>query len=160
MSKKKKAQGAVSDAPALAADWQPADVGGVRGDLYDLASGRQTQPDPLAGVPYTGNAEADSAAEMAALQSGFAARARQEAARFQAATDSEYWCCLCFQSREQKEAFLRCMGWAELGDKYLDGLEIASRQGISLPSSEQLRFVPAKPDKALTELALPLEPEP
>ncbi len=156
--KKKPADEAVKDTPAPAPDWQPTEVGGVAPDLYDLATGRQVVPDPLAVVAYTGNAETDSLAEMEALQEGFAQRKRKrlDSGR-ELNTDSEYWCCLCFQTREQKEAFLVAMGWIAMGDKYLDGVELARRQGVALPSSEDLRFVTAKPDKTLNELALPLE---
>ncbi|MFT3791522.1 MAG: hypothetical protein QM741_10665 [Rudaea sp.] len=61
-------------------------------------------------------------------------RLRQE--RFVAATDSEYWACLCFQNREQKEAFLSALGILDIGDKYLDGPLVAKRLGIELPSAE------------------------
>jgi len=46
--------------------------------------------------------------------------------------DSEYWFCVCFQTREQKEEFLEKMKWLDLGDKYLDGLEVAERQELKL----------------------------
>lgn len=55
---------------------------------------------------------------------------------FTAMTDSEYWCCLCFQTREQKERFLEAMKWMQYGDKYIDGYDIAKHQGIELPESD------------------------
>lgn len=39
---------------------------------------------------------------------------------------------ICFQSREQKEEFLRLAGWLQLGDKYLDGLEVAEKMGMQI----------------------------
>jgi hypothetical protein len=60
---------------------------------------------------------------------------------------------LCFQSREQKEAFLCAKGWC--GDKYLDGLTVARQEGIALPEAS-IRFLTSKPDAASNDLALPL----
>lgn len=95
---------------------------------------------PFDGVEYTGDLEKDSQAEVEALQAAFTGRtdtfhdrAQREADRFQLATDTEFWFAVCFQSREQKEEFLRQMGWSDNGDKYLNGLDLATRQGISLP---------------------------
>lgn len=113
--------------------------------------------DPLAGVAWTGDAEPDSLAEAEAIRTAFMRRAKDQDARQRATTDSEYWCCLCFQTREQKEAFLKAMDWLRLGDKYLDGRQVAQRQGISLPQGPGPAFTKAKADKTLSELSLPLE---
>ena len=51
------------------------------------------------------------------------------------AVDSEYWVAICFQSRAQKEAFIKGMGLSLYGDKYLDGARIASKFGIVLPTA-------------------------
>ena len=48
--------------------------------------------------------------------------------------DGEYWVALCFQTRAQKEEFLQKVGWMHLGDKYIDGMELAELLGISLES--------------------------
>lgn len=50
------------------------------------------------------------------------------------ATDSEYWVAICFQTREQKEEFLRKARLIDLGDKYLDGIAVARVMGIKLQS--------------------------
>lgn len=89
-------------------------------------------PDPLATVAYQGEIEQDAAAELAALSDTFSGRAKIEAKRFELAVDSEYWFCVFFQSREQKERFLQAMDWATQGDKYLNGLALAELQGISI----------------------------
>ena len=60
------------------------------------------------------------------------ARADAEQQVFLENVDSEYWFCVCFQTRAQKDEFLQRMGWAELGDKYLDGLAVAEAQGLAL----------------------------
>jgi hypothetical protein len=124
-------------------------------DLIQLGDAPPDRPpDPLAGLVYTGNAEVDSAGEAEGVKTAFLQRSKAERARFVAATDSEYWFAVCFQSREQKEAFLRAMKWLGYGDKYLDGTKVARRQGISLPEAS-VPFLTEKPD--LTDLALPLE---
>ncbi|MCK7676346.1 hypothetical protein [Corynebacterium pygosceleis] len=90
--------------------------------------------DPLAGVEYTGNLGEDCATEFSALQSEFADRAKKERKRFQDATDSEFWFAVCFKTRDEKEAFLRALGVKPklMGDKYLDGVQLAKLMGIEL----------------------------
>lgn len=92
-----------------------------------------------------GNPEADSSADLDAVQAGFRNRAKQEADRFALATDSEYWAAICFQTREQKETFLSALKLLEFGDKYLDGRLVAERLGVKLPESQ----VPYKPEPKL-----------
>ncbi len=96
-------------------------------------------------IEASGNPEADSAADLDALQQGFRNRAKAENDRFALATDSEYWACLCFQTREQKDHFLSVLKILEFGDKYLDGRLVAERLGVKLPESQ----VPYKPEPKL-----------
>lgn len=96
-------------------------------------------------IEPSGNPEADSAADLDALQQGFRNRAKAENDRFALATDSEYWACLCFQTREQKDHFLSVLKILEFGDKYLDGRLVAERLGVKLPESQ----VPYKPEPKL-----------
>ena len=84
----------------------------------------------------TGDAETDCAADLSELQAGFRKRAKDEGRRFEQATDTEYWACLCFQTREQKEAFLKALNLLAIGDKYLDGQEVARVLGVELPSAD------------------------
>lgn len=84
-------------------------------------------------VEFTGDAEVDSKLELDALQTGFRERMKAESKRFELATDSEYWACICFQSREQKEHFLSALKILEFGDKYLDGQLVAEKLGLKLP---------------------------
>ena len=51
---------------------------------------------------------------------------------YRVANDDEFWFAVCFQSREQKDDFLRLAGWAELGDKYIDGLEVARKLNVAV----------------------------
>jgi len=94
--------------------------GGVK-----VSGRREKTPDPLAEVEYTGDLQQDTAAELTAMQKAYRGRARAEVDRFREATDPEFWVALVFESREQKEDFLREFGLSRLGDKYLDGRKVA-----------------------------------
>ena len=98
----------------------------------DLLPDADDDDDPPVGA--TGNAEVDSQQELSAVLSGFKGRAQVENQRFLDATDSEYWFAVCFQTREQKEEFLEKLKLMEIGDKYLDGMEVAKALGIELES--------------------------
>ena len=99
----------------------------------------------------TGDAEEDSAADLDAVQSGFRKRAADEGNRFALATDAEYWSCICFQTRDQKEAFLAALDILKFGDKYLDGQAVAKHLGIALPDAAVPYKTSAKPDPAWVE---------
>lgn len=64
----------------------------------------------------------------------FKARAKAEQDRRGTVTDSEFWVALCFETREQKEEFLRRIGAETEGDKYVDGLVVAQKMGVTLES--------------------------
>lgn len=99
----------------------------------------------------TGNAETDSEAELDAVQAGFRQRARDEGKRFELATDSEYWACICFQTREQKEAFLSALKLLPFGDKYLDGQLVADQLGVKLPPADVPYNTSIKHDRTFEE---------
>jgi len=64
------------------------------------------------------------------MHTEFMKRAQAEQQRMELVTDSEYWFCVCFETREQKEALLAALGLLGLGDKYLDGREVARTLGV------------------------------
>jgi len=78
--------------------------------------------------------EAEAAREPNEVMAAFEERVKNEEARLQDATDSEFWFTLCFQTRKQKEEFLTKAGLIHLGDKYLDGMKVAKVMGIKLES--------------------------
>lgn len=90
-------------------------------------------PDPLAEVAYSGNLEADAAAELTAMEAAYRQRRGAEDKRFRTATDSEFWFAVCFRDRAAKDAFLAALKADRLGDKYLDGHALARVLGITLP---------------------------
>ena len=113
------------------------------------------QPNPqfvdMDSIEYTENPELDSELELDAVAKGFRERAKNETNRFALATDSEYWACICFQTREQKDAFLKALNLFNLGDKYLDGQEVAEVLGIELPEADVPYNTSSKVDKAWLE---------
>lgn len=99
----------------------------------------------------TGDVEKDSYADLGAVQKGFRDAIKREDKRFELATDSEYWFCVCFQTREQKEFLLKAMELFEHGDKYLDGQILAQKLGIKLPDASVPYRTEGKIDKAYLE---------
>lgn len=87
-------------------------------------------------IDETGDIEKDYAAEAETIYTGFLKRAKDEGKRFRLATDSEYWCAVCFQTREQKEAFLAALNLLAQGDKYIDGQALADKIGVKLPEAD------------------------
>lgn len=89
--------------------------------------------DPFAESEKTGAATEESLlAELTDAQRKFRTDRKNEAKRFVEITDSEFWFCVCFQTREQKDEALKKLGLWEIGDKYLDGLEVAKVLGVKL----------------------------
>lgn len=56
--------------------------------------------------------------------------------------DTEFWCAIVFNTREQKEAVLKLLGLFEHGDKYIFAEDFCKALGVNLPPSD---FVPKKP---------------
>lgn len=66
------------------------------------------------------------------VRTSFMERAKAEEKRVELVTDSEFWCCFCFETRTQKDAFLKALGLWEAGDKYVNGILAAKKLGIDL----------------------------
>lgn len=90
---------------------------------------------PLADVEMTGDMQEDADAGMSEALRQIIERKRATQERFRTATDPEFFFCLCFQSREQKDDFLRLIKWDDLGDKYINGLEVARRLAVPLTAT-------------------------
>lgn len=133
----------VSFEPAL--DFNAASI-----SFDDLSMGVQ---DPLEGLEYTGNLEKDAVAEASETLKAFKARAAAEEKRRMQATDSEFWCAICFQTREQKESFLDQLGLLVHGDKYLDGTVVARALRMKLPPAD-VEYRNARIDEKLSNLSL------
>ena len=85
-------------------------------------------------APTLEDLEKENGEDISEVLKGFRERAQQEAARFIEVTDSEFFVCVCFQTREQKEEFLQEVGLdlERDGDKYIDGMVLAKKLGITL----------------------------
>lgn len=100
----------------------------------------------------TGDPETDSRADLDAVKQGFRDRLKAENKRKVDATDSRYWCCLCFQSHEQLMAFLNQSGMRKFGTKYLNGEKVAEMMGIELPDVDVPYLPEPRIDKAWADL--------
>lgn len=127
--------------------------GAAGGGLDALLGGGIEHPDPIGPFDYE-NATNEQAVqhEVSETLKAFKARAEKEQARFELATDSEYWVALCFQTRAQKEAFLEGVQLLAAGDKYIDGRLLAKRMGIVLPAADVPYNVSARPDAKLAAM--------
>lgn len=68
--------------------------------------------------------ESDVEKELLAVEKSFRERMSVENKRFRDMCDTEYWFCVCFTSREQKDEFLRSLQ-LNPDEKYIDGKELA-----------------------------------
>lgn len=97
----------------------------------------EDEGDPLEDVDYQENDLEHSAdSEMSEILRQLKEKRKAQADTFRVARDPEYWVALCFQSREQKDEFLQKIGWADLGDKYLNGLEVCRRANVDIDPIE------------------------
>ncbi len=81
--------------------------------------------DPYADVEYTGDPEADTAAELDEYQKACKENIRNYSKTIEGVFDSEFFLCVCFQNRDAKEDFLKEFHLEDLGDKYIDGGKLA-----------------------------------
>lgn len=89
-------------------------------------------PNPLDSFEYPGTLEGDATEEVSEILQTILEERQQLRDKFRLRADREYFVCICFQSKEQKEDFLRQMGWLSWGDRYLDGLRCAEALGFDL----------------------------
>lgn len=78
-------------------------------------------PDPLESVDYStlgGRFEQESAAEAMAIFDAFNSLEKQS--KYAEATDSHFWICVVFDSRDDAERYLDDMNLRKHGDKYID----------------------------------------
>ncbi len=132
-------------------------LGGSKAKSLDvLANGAAAETaDPIGAIDYANlTNEQATGQEISEVLKAFKQRAATEQARFEAATDSEFWLGVCFQTRAQKEAFLQGVNMLQHGDKYIDGELLAKRMGIPLPDADVPYNVSARPDKKLAAMVL------
>jgi len=113
-----------------------ADLSEVDGLFAELSNSVDNSDNPYAKVKYVDDIRVDYPNEIGAIVSGLKARRATEEKRKELATNPEYWFAVCFQSMEQKDVFLKKMGWDIISDKYIDGKALAKLMDIKLPSDE------------------------
>ncbi|MDK4247777.1 hypothetical protein QPX34_07025 [Corynebacterium accolens] len=98
-------------------------------------SGNNPEDDPLKDTKYTGYLDEDLAEQLSELQKGFKDRTKKENERRKRAMDGSYWFAVCFETYEQKKAFLNAMKLFPkvYGDLYIDGKKWARQENIDLP---------------------------
>lgn len=87
--------------------------------------------------------EQASLKEIQEVEAGFRERMKQENDRFRDMCDTEYWFCVCFTSRAQKEEFLNKIG-IEADLKYVEGKEMARAYKRCLKTPD-LEFAKTRP---------------
>ena len=109
--------------------------------------------EPEDGVPYAGTFEADSKAELGQVLKDMQGQAKAAQERFRLNTDTDYYLCLCFVSRDQKREFLDRLAMTDLGERFLSGVEVAKRLGVKLTPVDYKPHA-GKADKGLSDLVL------
>lgn len=101
--------------------------------LPPLESVFENDGDPLESVEYRENdLEHNSDVEMSEVVKQIKEAKRAQFDRFRVSRDPDYWLALCFQSREQRDEFLRRVGWTTIGGRYVNGLDVARRLGADI----------------------------
>lgn len=100
--------------------------------------------------------ESEVLEELGDVEKSFRERMAAENKRFRDMCDTEYWFCVCFTSRAQKEEMLETLG-LELDEKYIDGREFAKAVKAQL-KTEDLKFARIKkPNRDFANRARPFE---
>jgi len=99
-------------------------------------------PVGLDGIPVINDPDPETVAatELDVMMATIRDQRRSYTENFRDVEAGEFWFCVCFQSRSQKEEFLVKLlekfkpewGVDRLGDKYLSGLEIAEMMDIAI----------------------------
>jgi hypothetical protein len=99
-------------------------------------------PAGLPGLPPIDETDTEAIAnrEVADMMTLIRENRKNNAERFRDIESGEFWFCVCFQSRSQKEAFVQKLldtfapHWniEHFGDKYISGLELAEMLGIPI----------------------------
>lgn len=106
---------------------------------------------PLNGIDYTGDLEEDAQQEVSAALRHVIDHRKSMREDWRITVDTEFWLAICFQSRDQKEEFLQKAGLSHLGDKYLNGLQVAESLGIVIEEIPLKSRPVDRPPKGLRE---------
>jgi hypothetical protein len=104
-------------------------------------------PDPLGGIVPLDDIEADPLVELEAVLAACTRYEREPIQDYWEPVKSPHFAPVLFQCIDHKEKFLSEAGWIHLGDKYLDGLQLAKLFQIELPEAEYPIPPPAPEDE-------------
>lgn len=93
---------------------------------------------PISAYDLTDDFEQDALTEIRLMIEAFAERASGGQPVRDVIADSTHYILLVFRTRDQKESFLRLIGWIKHGDKYLNGEWIARFHRLDLPDIPRL----------------------
>lgn len=123
-------------------------------ERVELTDGDQS---PLADIEYTGNVEVDARKELDVTIEEIRATKREKQKAITKTLDTEYWVCLCFQSRQQVEEFMAKCGQPDPTHKYVDGVKFAERIGNPV-TPETTPFYEQRKKSNLAAMARPIKP--
>lgn len=72
----------------------------------------------------TPDIEADAEEELTELQKAFREKARKEKELQDKNVDTEFWSCIVFKSRQQRDEFCQLLGVSEEDSQYLNGQKL------------------------------------
>lgn len=103
-------------------------------------------PNPLIKLPEQEDPEEAATQEVSAALQHILDEKKLRRDQYRTMVDHEFWVAVCFQNREQKEEFLQKTGLIDLGDKYIDGLQVAERLNVDIqPINLPIKSVRAAP---------------
>lgn len=88
---------------------------------WDKRETKRKEPEALPGLEELEDQTLDDLGE---VEKSFRERMKTENKRFLDMCDTEYWFCVCFTSRAQKEELLKLLKM-DVDEKYIDGRELA-----------------------------------
>lgn len=98
---------------------------------------KQSKPEPeeQEGAMALEELEKATLEELDEVKRGFRERTKQENERFRDVCDTEYWFCVSFNSRAQKEELLKKLGF-DPDEKYLNGRDFAKKVNRALETPD------------------------
>lgn len=99
----------------------------------DFDSMFQPQDDPLDGLEDTGDLEANADMIMSRVAEVFIEDEGRKLDEYRTMVNQDFYLVVCFQSEDQKLDFLDKAGWADLGNLYIDGIQVAKRLSLDVP---------------------------
>lgn len=138
-------QNAIANKPALGGRLKPGEQAPNFESLFGAPPAERIR-NPLPDLAATDDPEEAAENEVSAALQHILDEKKQKRDAYRTMLDHEFWCAICFQNREQKEAFLKAIGILDLGDKYIDGLKVAQRLGVEVePVNLPMKDVRAAP---------------